>query len=107
MPHYKGGEIVIDEDTSSPRIITRTSSTATLDPSTQPKIPDYLRETIKVERKTMQLPNQLLKEISGTIELTADIGRHNILAASLYVAYWPDRTIPSAFAETLQQVHNQ
>jgi len=102
-PDHTGGEVIASEQYFAPSLATRTASHTSLAPSKRPRTPDYRADTIKTTN-TNQEPSQPqnnynLKVITGTVELTPDIGKHNILSATLVSAYWPDRNIPDAVAE--------
>ncbi|WP_312819519.1 T6SS effector BTH_I2691 family protein, partial [Pseudomonas sp.] len=105
-PNHIGGEVVINEQHLPPRIPTRTSFYASMRPIHPPRSADYIANATIVNpihqqpAKSGERPNM---SFSGSIALTPDIGRHNILAASLLITYWPDRSIPEAYAETAIQ----
>ncbi|MBO9551445.1 T6SS effector BTH_I2691 family protein [Pseudomonas sp.] len=109
--NFSGGEIIADSSHHTLATQTRTSRLSELTPSTPPKIPDYLKESLTISRAKHQTNKQntsySYEEFTGAIELTPQIGRHNIIAATLSVAYWPDRNIPEAFAELLIQEDNE
>ncbi|MGJ7550596.1 T6SS effector BTH_I2691 family protein [Pseudomonas alloputida] len=102
-PNHTGGEVVASEQHFAPSMTTTTLSHSSLEPSKRPRIPDYRADTIKIEHSYQELPkpnnNQILKIITGRVELIPDIGRHNIMSATLVTAYWPDRNIQNAVAE--------
>ncbi|PVZ42635.1 T6SS effector BTH_I2691 family protein [Pseudomonas sp. CC120222-01a] len=102
-PDYVGGEVIADDRFSPPLLKTRTSRFSSMTTSKISRTPDYLADTLSVNkshRKTIQHGEEYhFAYFNGTIELTSDIGRHNITAASLLIAYWPDRNIPDAYAE--------
>ncbi|MBH3413659.1 T6SS effector BTH_I2691 family protein [Pseudomonas putida] len=105
-PNHVGGEVVINEQHLPPGIPTRTSLYASMRPIKPPRASDYIADSIIVS-PTHQHPvksgeNPTLSFV-GSIALTPDIGRHNIMAASLLITYWPDRSIPEAYAETAVQ----
>ncbi|MEN5305791.1 hypothetical protein ABE528_26940, partial [Pseudomonas sp. TWI628] len=110
-PNIKGGELIVNESYFPPSITARASALASLRTSNKPKIPDYINENTRIIRhrdKTNDTKETtyFVQSISGTIELTPDIGKHNILTASLNLTYWPDRNIPDAYAEIALQEEN-
>ncbi|WP_218572252.1 apolipoprotein A1/A4/E family protein, partial [Pseudomonas sp. MN1F] len=109
-PDHTGGEVIASEQYFVPSLTTRTANHTSLAASKRPRAPDY-RDTIKITNTNQKLPqpqnNYNLKVITGTVELTPDIGRHNILSATLVSAYWPDRNIPDAVAEVKIQAEKQ
>ncbi|MEN5303497.1 T6SS effector BTH_I2691 family protein [Pseudomonas sp. TWI628] len=106
-PNYIGGEVIATDRFSPPPVRSRTSIFSAMTTSKKTKTPDYLADTLKVtqkRRKVTQSEEEYNFEVfGGTIELTPDIGRHNITSASLLIAYWPDRNIPDAYAEIALQ----
>ncbi|MFJ4154848.1 T6SS effector BTH_I2691 family protein [Pseudomonas sp. NPDC089752] len=110
-PCYSGGEVIINIEHAAPNFETRALSHSSLTPSQSPRIPDYKPETIKIIEKTHSPASSgdssHIKVIIGSVELNSQLGRHNILSASLVVAYWPDRNIPNAAAEIMIQEEKQ
>ncbi|WP_085679871.1 MULTISPECIES: T6SS effector BTH_I2691 family protein [unclassified Pseudomonas] len=110
-PDHTGGEVIASEQYFVPSLTTRTANHTSLAPSKRPRTPDYKADTIKITNTNQKLPqpqdNYNLKVITGTVELTPVIGRHNILSATLVSAYWPDRNIPDAVAEVKIQEEKQ
>jgi len=83
-----------------------------LQTSRLPKFPDYKKDSIVVNKSRHQTRPHTSdhfyhEEISGSIELNPDIGKHNILAATLSVTYWPDRSAVDAYAEIIQEQKNK
>jgi hypothetical protein len=108
-PDYTSGEIVCSGNFHPPR---DRFLHPHLRPSTPPKAPDYIKESISVRENshhTTTTNNQkyYYMEINGTLELIPEIAKNNIEAATLSVTYWPDRAIPDAFAELTVQVQNK
>ncbi len=76
-----------------------------------PPLQDYRPESIKIlETKTpSSLADQptLSLNLRGEIELIPTLGMKEIKAASLHIAYWPDRKNSAAVAEILTKEHSQ
>ncbi|MFJ4068415.1 T6SS effector BTH_I2691 family protein [Pseudomonas sp. NPDC089996] len=110
-PNHTGGEVIASQQHFVPSQTTATSGYASLQPSKRPSIPDYLANTIEItninQKPTQPYDTHVLKIISGSVELAPDIGRHNIVSATLVAAYWPNRNIPSAVAEVKNQEAKQ
>ncbi|HGA2319919.1 TPA: T6SS effector BTH_I2691 family protein [Pseudomonas putida] len=108
--NYSGGEIIATKTHHTPNTHTRTAKLSELVPSKRPTTPDYLKDslTINTSRHPIEKPKNLYCriDISGAIELTPQIGKHNIIAATLSVAYWPDRDIQDAISEFVTQENN-
>jgi len=101
-PHYTGGEVITTQEHFPPTLTPATSKRVPLPPSSPINKADYKPESLKIT-ESHQSPqaeiNHSIKTFTGQIELTQDAGRHNIMSASLAVTYWPDRSIPEAYAE--------
>lgn len=104
------GEVIVDDTYHVPAQQTRTRQHSKLTPSKRPKIPDYIKDSLaisRIEHRTEESHTPYHYEaFSGTLALAPEIGRHNVVAATLSVAYWPDRNIPDAFAEAVLQENN-
>jgi len=77
-------------------------------PSKYSKFPDYKPESLNVRLADMrevvsEFESYLHRTILGSVELMSGSGRHSILAATLVVSYWPDRSMPDALAEVIVQ----
>ncbi|PVZ42753.1 T6SS effector BTH_I2691 family protein [Pseudomonas sp. CC120222-01a] len=108
--HYTGGEVIASQEHFPPALVTTTSKRASLKPSKDINKIDYKPETLTINEidrpHAQQKSNHLAKTLIGQIELTHDTGRHNIMSASLTITYWPDRSIPEAYAEFTTQENN-
>jgi len=105
-PHYTGGEVVASQEHFPPALTPTASKKISLNPSKSTNKADYKLESLKIIESHQPLQpraNQSIKTFTGQIELTQDTGRHNILSASLTITYWPDRSIPEAYAELALQ----
>ncbi|WP_236192623.1 T6SS effector BTH_I2691 family protein, partial [Pseudomonas urethralis] len=106
-PDYVGGEVIVDDRFSPPSQKTRTARFSSMRTSKVSTTPDYLADSLSVNKSRRKLiqdgEEYHSAHFNGTIELTSDIGNHNITAASLLIAYWPDRNIPNAYAEIAVQ----
>ncbi|MFK5736359.1 hypothetical protein KW869_22735, partial [Pseudomonas urmiensis] len=105
--NYTGGEIVACGEFNPPPYSATTSRQSSLLPSKMPKFPDYKKDSV-VEQKIRHQTNSEKRgfpyyDLKGSVELIPDIGRHNILAATLSITYWPDRAIPDAYAKIVQE----
>ncbi|MEN5303544.1 T6SS effector BTH_I2691 family protein [Pseudomonas sp. TWI628] len=101
-PHYTGGEVVASKEHFPPALTPAASKRASLNPSKSTNKADYKLESLEITESHQPLQpsaNHSIKTFTGQIELTQDTGRHNILSASLTITYWPDRSIPEAYAE--------
>jgi hypothetical protein len=101
-PHYSGGEVITSQEHLPPIYSPIASKRASPNTTKSSNIPDYKIETLTIkETHHLQLPasNRSVKSFTGQIELAQDAGRHNIISASLAISYWPDRSIPEAYAE--------
>ncbi|WDY56609.1 T6SS effector BTH_I2691 family protein [Pseudomonas sp. PSKL.D1] len=111
LPDPIGGEIVIDERMRPPPTATRTYSSTAFTTSRPSHHSDYRPEslTINVANQTDKTSKEKIihKVFTGKIELVPDPGKHNILAASLYVSYWPNRDLPESHAELVIQEYNK
>ncbi|MEW5516125.1 T6SS effector BTH_I2691 family protein, partial [Pseudomonas asiatica] len=97
-PDYVGGETIASgnffANTEEPL-----SPSSSFSSFTSPRIPDHDRN-YSISEKRKPYPTGLCQlEISGSISLMATIGKHTILAATLLVMYWPDRSLPSGYIE--------
>ncbi|MBF8795427.1 hypothetical protein IRZ70_21680, partial [Pseudomonas monteilii] len=104
--HYKGGEIITGDEynslTSSPAIADKLM----LKPSYPQKFPDYKKDSIKFKyldqkKKAGTQHAHSYRQTTGVIDLIFEYGKHNITAATLIVAYWPDKNIQEASAEII------
>ncbi|MBV4544414.1 hypothetical protein HU738_025495, partial [Pseudomonas sp. RW4S2] len=106
-PDYVGGEVIVDDRFSPPFQKTRTARFSSMTTSKVSTTPDYLADSLSIKksrRKIIQNGDEYHSvHFNGTIELTSDIGNHNITAATLLIAYWPDRNIANAYAEIAVQ----
>jgi len=106
-PNHIGGEIIASEIHFAPPTSTRTSLSTQLRPSNPPRQADYKAESLKISKTEHEnLNNHTNIVLKGNIELTPETGKHNIISASIFVAYWPDRHLPSSYAEVIVQVDN-
>ncbi|MFJ4157141.1 hypothetical protein ACIPZF_20365 [Pseudomonas sp. NPDC089752] len=105
------GEVIANLKHGVPSFTTRASSHEFPGPSTPQRFPDYRPETLTISKRTQSSPlsNGALttEAVTGSIELSPDLGKHNITSATLFLAYWPDRDIPSAVAEIVIQEENK
>ncbi|WP_460418666.1 T6SS effector BTH_I2691 family protein [Pseudomonas sp. microsymbiont 2] len=83
-------------------------------PSSRParKVKDYRADTLsqRSRKETSGFhsgASTTTEFITGHIELTPSLGKHNILAATLSVIYWPDRNTPDAYAHLEIQAINE
>ncbi|MEN5304464.1 T6SS effector BTH_I2691 family protein [Pseudomonas sp. TWI628] len=110
-PEYTGGETIVQRNHFPPALPTRYSKLTSLKPFNKPKNLDYNPDTMKLasscQNHSPQDNSICTLSFVGRLELTLDIGKHNITSASLIITYWPDRNIPDAYAEFLTEVHNQ
>jgi hypothetical protein len=111
-PNYTGGETIINGEFLPLPHSTTALRQVSLQASRLPKFPDYKKDSIVVNKSRHQTRPHTSdhfyhEEISGSIELNPDIGKHNILAATLSVTYWPDRSAVDAYAEIIQEQKNK
>ncbi|MFJ2981022.1 MULTISPECIES: hypothetical protein [unclassified Pseudomonas] len=95
----------------APSVTTRSVTQTTLAHSTRPRLPDYLPNSLQTSRNTRKIRSRserlvYFEDFTGSIELTSDIGQRNIVAASLSLTYWPDRSLPDSYAEILVEETN-
>ena len=109
-PDYAGGEVVTFADHFAPNANTRTSTQMSKKPSRASKTHDYNAKSLVINTNNAASigRNNSNADITftGSIGLSPDIGTHDIEAASLFIAYWPDRNIPFAYAEISVQDDN-
>ncbi|MGE8059420.1 T6SS effector BTH_I2691 family protein [Pseudomonas sp. NPDC089547] len=105
-PDFSGGETLIGEDchVSALSAMSKSVDYAAFAP---PHLPDY-KNGIGFGKKQHAAVDQAFSnlEISGVVELLPTIGSHSIVAATLLVMYWPDRTVDSAYCEVCSRVQN-
>ncbi|MBF8724298.1 oxidoreductase, partial [Pseudomonas guariconensis] len=68
-----------------------------------PKFIDYKLETMLIKNAgstTNRKGVRKYKQLIGSIDLTPESGRPSIIAATLTLTFWPDRNMPSAYAES-------
>jgi hypothetical protein len=97
-PNYDGGETIASGNffANAEEPLSPSSSFSSF---ASPRIPDHDR-SISISEKQKPYSTGLRQlEISGSISLMASIGKHTILAATLLVMYWPDRSLPSGYIE--------
>ncbi|MDM1714896.1 oxidoreductase [Pseudomonas sp. 165] len=97
-PDYVGGETIASGNffANAEQPLSPSSSFSSF---ASPRIPDHDR-SISISEKQKPYSTGLCQlEISGSISLMATIGKHTILAATLLVMYWPDRSLPSGYIE--------
>ncbi|MBF8702740.1 T6SS effector BTH_I2691 family protein [Pseudomonas putida] len=105
-PDYVGGETIASGNffANSEEPLSPSSSFSSF---TSPRIPDHDRN-YSISEKRKPYPAGLSQlEISGSISLMATIGNHTILAATLLVMYWPDRSLPSGYIEICAREINE
>ncbi|MGC3894846.1 T6SS effector BTH_I2691 family protein [Pseudomonas urmiensis] len=110
-PDYTGGETIISGKLHPLPNPTTALRQASLQASQLPKFPDYKKDSIVVNKIRHQAGTAKSgyfyhEDLSGSIELNPDLGKHNILAATLSVIYWPDRAISDAYAEIVLERKN-
>ncbi|MFK5735504.1 hypothetical protein KW869_18370, partial [Pseudomonas urmiensis] len=110
-PDYTGGETIISGKFHPLPDSTTALRQASLRASQLPKFPDYKKDSIVVNKIRHQAGTAKSgyfyhEDLSGSIELNPDLGKHNILAATLSVIYWPDRAISDAYAEIVLERKN-
>ncbi|MBF8795757.1 oxidoreductase, partial [Pseudomonas monteilii] len=101
---YRAGEVVASEEFQVPPEYIEHSCTAEFKPSRPQKHIDY-----KQDKTTIEIIDRAIKlekggelrhrHFFGAIELIPDIGAHSIIAATLSIAFWPDRNTPAAYAK--------
>ena len=104
-PDYVGGETIASGDffASSEESLSPSSSFSSF---ASPRIPDYDRKHSIIETQKPYSSGLCQLEISGSISLMPAIGQHTILAATLLVMYWPDRSQPSGYVEVCtREIH--
>ncbi|WP_165976060.1 T6SS effector BTH_I2691 family protein [Pseudomonas putida] len=115
FPRFHSGEYIAEE-TQSLSLATRKTQILPKDFSSpnkpnKPDNPDYLKDSIKIEKRhnvsshSDSDTNHL--EITGTIELIPTLSQHNIIAATLSLTYWPEKSSPNAYAEIVLVEQNQ
>ncbi len=105
-PDYVGGETIASGNffANAEESLSPSSSFSSFTP---PRIPDHDRKN-SINEKRKFYPSGLCQlEISGSISLMATIGKHTILAATLLVMYWPDRSLPSGYVEVCVREVNE
>jgi hypothetical protein len=105
-PDYVGGETIASGNffANSEEPLSPSSSFSSF---TSPRIPDHDRN-YSISEKRKPYPAGLSQlEISGSISLMATIGNHTILAATLVVMYWPDRSLPGGYIEICAREINE
>ena len=105
-PDYVGGETIASGNffANSEEPLSPSSSFSSF---TSPRIPDHDRN-YSISEKRKPYPAGLSQlEISGSISLMATIGNHTILAATLLVMYWPDRSLPGGYIEICAREINE
>ncbi|WP_349974622.1 T6SS effector BTH_I2691 family protein [Pseudomonas sp. WHRI 8519] len=109
-PRFGGGEILIHEMSYTQAISERMRTLSELNVSTAPNHADYFKDSIAFTRPKRKAEQSQADEennmtVSGSVTLTT-MGVLNITAATLCLTYWPDRDIPSAYAEIeLQEIN--
>ncbi|PYG71798.1 hypothetical protein N428_05542 [Pseudomonas sp. RV120224-01c] len=101
FPEYFGGETLISEDYHAHHI-EPLSKHAVFSTFAPPPHPDYKRDiaVVKKAQKSIFGGGEIQwLDIAGVVELNPTIGAHSIVAATLVVMYWPDRSIESAYVE--------
>ncbi|WAB96794.1 hypothetical protein OSW16_19925 [Pseudomonas putida] len=109
-PHQTGGELIMNKGFFTPSRATRTSNSTNFNESYSPKKPDYKPGSITFEATQNSQPlgaDANIREFIGSVELTPDEGAPSILAASLFICYWPDRGLPDSYAELVIQERNE
>lgn len=105
-PDYVGGETIASGNffANAEEPLSPSSSFSSF---ASPRIPDHDR-SISISEKQKPYSTGLCQlEISGSISLMATIEKHTILAATLLVMYWPDRSLPSGYIETCVREINE
>ena len=111
-PNYKGGEIVNSGEFYPLPHSNTASMKNRLAPRSPPRRPDYNPEKSKLKQTKHYLAadgksEDSYTQLNGSIELINPMGRHSIEAATLAVAYWPDRELSDGYAEITLQVPNE
>ena len=111
-PNYVGGETLSMGDLNSSSNTSTAKTQSVLLPSKTSGPLDYKRESVNIIESLQAShsdhgENTQQKETTGNIELILNQGRHNIVAATLSVAYWPNRSAPYAYAEIIVQAFNK
>jgi len=101
---YRAGEVVASEEFQVPPEYIEHSCTAEFKPSRPQKHIDYKQDktTIEIIDRAIKLEKGgelRRRHFFGAIELIPDIGAHSIIAATLSIAFWPDRNTPAAYAK--------
>ncbi|WP_434120290.1 T6SS effector BTH_I2691 family protein [Pseudomonas fortuita] len=107
FPEFSGGEILVGEECHAS--FSAVSQSVNYSDFSSPRLPDY-KSDIAFEKKlhiAVAGDQELTSlEISGVVELLPTIGSHSVVAATLLVMFWPDRTIDSAYAEVCNRRQN-
>ena len=107
FPEFSGGEILVGEECHASS--SAVSQSVNYSELSSPRLPDY-KSDIAFEKKlhiAVAGDQELTSlEISGVVELLPTIGSHSVVAATLLVMFWPDRTIDSAYAEVCNRRQN-
>ncbi|MBH3450170.1 hypothetical protein I5S84_15065 [Pseudomonas putida] len=107
FPEFSGGEILVGEECHASS--SAVSQSVNYSEFSSPRLPDY-KSDIAFEKKlhiAVAGDQELTSlEISGVVELLPTIGSHSVVAATLLVMFWPDRTIDSAYAEVCNRRQN-
>ncbi|WP_426808757.1 T6SS effector BTH_I2691 family protein [Pseudomonas sp. WOUb67] len=101
FPDFGGGEVIAsgEHNVADLKSLSEAAKTSDYAP---PRFPDYTPDfTLQTKLHGYEDNASIfLLENFGVIELASAIGRHSIVAATLHVAYWPDREIASALLES-------
>ncbi|WP_095117172.1 T6SS effector BTH_I2691 family protein [Pseudomonas sp. Irchel 3F3] len=107
FPEFSGGEILVGEECHA--YSSAVSQSVNYSEFSSPRLPDY-KSDIAFEKKlhiAVAGDQELTSlEISGVVELLPTIGSHSVVAATLLVMFWPDRTRDSAYAEVCNRRQN-
>lgn len=98
FPDFDGGEVIASGKHNAADLTPLSKAAKTSDYA-PPRFPDYTPD-FTLQTKLHGYADTFLLENVAVIELAPAIGRHSIVAATLRVAYWPDREIASALLES-------
>ena len=110
-PEFFGGEAVAEGGLCSTHVNSKIQGLV-FDSFNPPHIPDYKHERAfakeEIKHTVDAKGNKISwKHIFGEIELIKSLAGHSILAASLALAYWPDRGVSDAFVQVTMRSENE
>ncbi|RCL20346.1 oxidoreductase [Pseudomonas sp. AFG_SD02_1510_Pfu_092] len=104
-PDYVGGETIASGDFFA--TAEEPLSSSSFSSFAAPRTPDYDRQYSISEKRKSSSSGLSQLDMLGSVSLMATIGKHSIVAATLLVMYWPDRSVPTGYIEICVREANE